>query len=94
MGGWMVEKELYNDEKLKLEVAKLKYNFMTNAQSLLHGDLHTGSIFIKEGSLKVFDCEFGTYAPAGYDIGNVIANLIFCRFYMDLTFLGLILACL
>ena len=72
-----VEKELYNDEKLKLEVAKLKYNFMTNAQSLLHGDLHTGSIFIKEGSLKVFDCEFGTYAPAGYDIGNVIANLIF-----------------
>lgn len=72
-----VEKELYSDESLKLEVAKLKYNFMTNAQSLLHGDLHTGSIFIKEGSLKVFDCEFGTYAPAGYDIGNVIANLIF-----------------
>lgn len=72
-----VEKELYSDEKLALEVAKLKYNFMTNAQSLLHGDLHTGSIFIKEGSLKVFDCEFGTYAPAGYDIGNVIANLLF-----------------
>ena len=50
---------------------------MTDAQSLLHGDLHTGSIFIKDDSIKVFDCEFGTYAPIGYDVGNIIANMIF-----------------
>ena len=72
-----VKKELYEDEKLHLEVAKLKFSFMTNAQALLHGDLHSGSIFIKEGKTKVFDCEFGTYAPMGYDVGNLIANLIF-----------------
>lgn len=72
-----IKKELYDDEKLHLEVAKLKFNFMTNAQALLHGDLHSGSIFIKKGSTKVFDCEFGTYAPMGYDVGNLIANLIF-----------------
>lgn len=72
-----VEKELYGDEALHLEVAKLKFRFMTDAQSLLHGDLHTGSIFIRQDSTKIFDCEFGTYAPMGYDTGNVIANLIF-----------------
>lgn len=72
-----VKRELYEDEELHLEVAKLKFKFMTDAQSLIHGDLHTGSIFIKEDSLKVFDSEFGIFGPMGYDIGNVIANLIF-----------------
>ena len=72
-----VKKELYEDRALHLEVAKLKFNFMTNAQALIHGDLHTGSIFIKGDALKVFDPEFGILGPCGYDIGNVIANLIF-----------------
>lgn len=72
-----VKKELYEDEKLHLEAAKLKFRFMTDAQALLHGDLHTGSIFIRRDSTKFFDCEFGTYAPMGYDIGNMLANLIF-----------------
>lgn len=72
-----VEKELYEDHGLHLAAAKLKFNFMTNAQALLHGDLHTGSIFIKEDAMKVFDCEFGTFAPIGYDVGNIIANMIF-----------------
>lgn len=72
-----VKKELYEDEALRLEVSKLKFRFMTDAQALLHGDLHTGSIFIRQDSTKIFDCEFGTYAPMGYDVGNVVANLIF-----------------
>ena len=72
-----VEKELYRDDALHLEVSKLKFNFMTNAQALLHGDLHTGSVFIKPDATKIFDCEFGTFAPMGYDIGNVVANMIF-----------------
>lgn len=72
-----VQKELYDDEALKLEVAKIKFDFMNNAQSLIHGDLHTGSIFIKTDSTRVFDPEFAFYGPMGYDIGNVIANMIF-----------------
>lgn len=72
-----VEKELYSDEKLKLEVAKIKFDFMNNAQALIHGDLHTGSIFIKKDSTRVFDPEFAFYGPMGYDIGNVVANMIF-----------------
>ena len=72
-----IEKELYSDEALHLAVSKLKFKFMTDAEALLHGDLHTGSIFISDKDLKVFDCEFGTFAPMGYDVGNVVANLIF-----------------
>ncbi len=72
-----LKKELYNDIELHLEAAKLKEAFKSNAQSLIHGDLHTGSIMIKSGSAKVLDPEFACYAPAGYDVGNLIANLIF-----------------
>ncbi len=72
-----VRRELYGDGALHAEVAKLKFGFMNNAQALLHGDLHTGSIFIKQGSLKVFDPEFAFYGPMGYEIGNVIANMMF-----------------
>ena len=72
-----VQEKLYDDTELHLEVAKLKMDFMTRAQSLIHGDLHTGSIFINEESTKVFDPEFCFYGPMGYDIGNVIANIIF-----------------
>ena len=72
-----VRKELYEDKALLLAAAKLKFEFMNNAQALLHGDLHTGSIFVKKDSTKVFDPEFAFYGPMGYDIGNVVANLIF-----------------
>ncbi len=72
-----LKKELYDDKELHLEVAKLKEEFKSNTQALIHGDLHTGSIMIKPGSIKVLDPEFACYAPSGYDIGNLIANLIF-----------------
>lgn len=72
-----VQKELYEDKALHLEAAKCKFEFMNNAQSLIHGDLHTGSIFINEHSTKIFDPEFAFYGPMGYDIGNVVANMFF-----------------
>lgn len=72
-----VEEELYQDEKLVLEAGKLKNKFMNNAQALIHGDLHSGSIFVTKTSTKILDPEFAFYAPMGYDIGNVIGNLFF-----------------
>ncbi|MCJ8010937.1 S-methyl-5-thioribose kinase [Paenibacillus sp. KQZ6P-2] len=74
---------LWEDEALLLETAKLKFEFMNHAQSLLHGDLHSGSIFIKEDSTKIIDPEFAFYGPAGYDIGNVIAHLLFAYVNAD-----------
>lgn len=72
-----VQTHLYENEALHLEVAKLKFQFMNNSQSLIHGDLHTGSIFIDQNDTKVIDPEFAFFGPMGYDIGNVMANLIF-----------------
>ena len=68
---------LYSDGALHAEVAALRLGFMNNAQALLHGDLHSGSIFLNESHLKVLDPEFAFYGPMGYDIGNVIGNLFF-----------------
>lgn len=81
-----IEKTIYGDDRLRLEAAKLKFAFMTNAQALVHGDLHTGSIFVKEDSTKVIDPEFAFYGPIGYDVGNVVANLIFA--WANYTFTG------
>ena len=72
-----VEQKLYHDESLHARAAALRLNFMNNAQALLHGDLHTGSVFANENGIKVLDPEFAFYGPMGYDIGNVIGNLFF-----------------
>lgn len=72
-----VNDHLYMDQTLRLETAKLKFAFMNHAQALVHGDLHTGSIFVKQEDTKIIDPEFAFYGPMGYDVGNVIANLIF-----------------
>lgn len=67
---------LWNDATLHMEVALLREKFLTHAQALLHGDLHTGSIFITPEKTKVIDPEFAYYGPMGFDIGAVIANLL------------------
>lgn len=68
---------LYEDQDLRAQVGLLRSNFMNNAQALIHGDLHSGSIFANENGIKVIDPEFAFYGPMGYDIGNVIGNLFF-----------------
>jgi 5-methylthioribose kinase len=67
---------IWGNRGLRREIGKLKYSFMTDAQALLHGDLHTGSIMVTEESTKVIDPEFAYYGPMGFDIGAVIANLL------------------
>ncbi len=80
-----VQRELYDDVKLRLEAAKCKFEFMNNAQALIHGDLHTGSIFINQEHTYVFDPEFAFYGPMGYDVGNIIANMFFAWCNGDAT---------
>lgn len=76
-----VKDHIYNNEELKNEVAILRNVYMNNAQALLHGDLHSGSIFVNDTGMKVIDPEFAFYGPMGYDIGNVIGNLYFAWAY-------------
>ena len=68
--------ENWKDQTLKREVAVLKEKFMTQGQALIHGDLHTGSIFVTPESTKAFDPEFGFFGPMGFDIGAILGNLI------------------
>jgi len=63
------------DEALHVEVALMKEKFMTHAQALIHGDLHTGSIMVNQTETYAIDPEFAFYGPMGFDIGAVIGNL-------------------
>lgn len=70
-----VEK-LWEDVAVKLEVAKLKQKFKTSGEALVHGDLHTGSIFADSHTTKIIDPEFAFYGPLGFDLGQFVANLL------------------
>ena len=82
-----VENILYKNEDLHFAILKLREKFMNYSQSLIHGDLHSGSIFINEKGIKIIDPEFSFYGPMAYDIGNVIGNLYFplyrAKFFME-----------
>ncbi|ASC03314.1 S-methyl-5-thioribose kinase [Fusobacterium polymorphum] len=82
-----VEKFLYENEDLHFAILKLREKFMNYSQSLIHGDLHSGSIFINEKGIKIIDPEFSFYGPMAYDVGNVIGNLYFplyrAKFFME-----------
>lgn len=68
--------KLWANPAVHRETAILKHIFMTKAEALLHGDVHTGSIFIDTERAIVFDTEFAFYGPYGYDIGLLLANFI------------------
>lgn len=75
----LIEQEavaLRHDGELKLEVVKLKEKFLSHAQALIHGDLHTGSIMVTHIDTRVIDPEFAFYGPMGFDIGAIFANLL------------------
>ncbi|WP_145531325.1 S-methyl-5-thioribose kinase [Yersinia kristensenii] len=67
---------LRQDNALKLAVASLKHRFLSKAEAHLHGDIHSGSIFVADGRLKAIDAEFGFYGPIGFDIGTALGNLL------------------
>lgn len=71
-------RELRADRAFVREMGLAKQRFQESTQSLMHGDLHTGSVFVRaEGaSVRAFDSEFGTYGPTGFDLGAVWANLV------------------
>ncbi|MDB5392984.1 MAG: S-methyl-5-thioribose kinase [Rhodospirillales bacterium] len=64
------------DAPLKAEVQALKLKFLTNAEALVHGDLHTGSIMVTELETRAIDPEFAFFGPMGFDAGALIANLL------------------
>ena len=73
-------KSIQEDSNLKISVAEMKRKFMTEAQALIHGDLHTGSIMASEEETFVIDPEFAFVGPMGFDLGAIIGNLLMSYF--------------
>lgn len=68
------------DLDLHVAVSRLKLKFLSSAEALIHGDLHTGSIMVTDTETKVIDPEFAFYGPMGFDVGAVLANLLMAYF--------------
>ncbi|MFM0327366.1 S-methyl-5-thioribose kinase [Caballeronia glebae] len=74
---------LRTHEPLRIAAADMKWAFMNHAETLLHGDLHTGSIMVNESETFVIDPEFAFYGPMGFDVGALLANLLLAYFSRD-----------
>ncbi|PHQ97985.1 MAG: S-methyl-5-thioribose kinase [Marinosulfonomonas sp.] len=66
--------EMRRDVDLKVEAQHLKAKFCNNAETMLHGDFHTGSVMVTDKETKVIDPEFVLYGPIGFDIGMLLGN--------------------
>ena len=64
------------DSTHKAGIQEMKTIFMTKAQALLHGDLHSGSVMVTEDDTRVIDPEFAFYGPMGFDVGALLANYL------------------
>ncbi|WP_136620735.1 MULTISPECIES: S-methyl-5-thioribose kinase [Mesorhizobium] len=66
--------DLRADRDLKVEAQRLKHLFAANAETLLHGDLHSGSIMVTDRETRMIDPEFAFYGPMAFDVGMLLAN--------------------
>jgi 5-methylthioribose kinase len=71
------------DGALKTAAQRLKLKFLTSAEALIHGDLHSGSIMATPEDTRVIDPEFAFYGPMGFDVGAVIGNLLLAFFSQE-----------
>lgn len=62
------------DSELKAAAQRLKQSFVTKAETLVHGDLHTGSFMVTAESTKAIDPEFAFYGPMAFDVGVLIGD--------------------
>jgi 5-methylthioribose kinase len=71
------------DGDLKVAVSRLKLKFMSSAEAMIHGDLHTGSVMLTTEDTRIIDPEFAFMGPMGFDVGAVIANLLLNYFSQE-----------
>src|SRR5882762_706530 len=67
---------LRRDAPLKVAAARFGQKFIGEAQALIHGDLHSGSVMVTENDSRVIDPEFAFYGPIGFDLGAFFGNLL------------------
>lgn len=68
------------DSFMVSQMGLAKWAFMTHAEALIHGDLHSGSVMIKTDSggelvsARAIDSEFAFFGPVAFDLGVLWAN--------------------
>jgi 5-methylthioribose kinase len=67
---------LWADRKLRERVGVIRFHYRTSSQSLIHADLHTGSVMVAGAGACVIDTEFSFMGPIAYDLGVLIGNLL------------------
>jgi 5-methylthioribose kinase len=68
------------DGPWKRAAQEYKLKFLGEAQALIHGDLHSGSIMVTESETYAIDPEFAFYGPMGFDVGALLGNLYLAFF--------------
>ncbi|MEM5581489.1 S-methyl-5-thioribose kinase [Roseibium sp. AS2] len=72
--------DLRANPHLKARAQRMLMKFASNAETMLHGDLHSGSIMSTDAESKVIDPEFVQYGPIGFDVGMLVANFLMAYF--------------
>lgn len=67
-------------------IAWLTTLFEEDKSCLLHGDLHTGSVMVKGSAIKIIDAEFSFFGPIGFDIGVLLAHILFNEIYTSIAY--------
>ncbi|MGV6848544.1 MAG: S-methyl-5-thioribose kinase [Marinibacterium sp.] len=75
-----VVKILREDIGMKTKAQEALFKFSANAETLCHGDLHTGSVMCTGNETRVIDPEFGFYGPLGFDLGMLVSNFLMAYF--------------
>lgn len=65
---------------LKRVAQSMLAKFASNTETMLHGDLHSGSIMSTRTDSRVIDPEFAQYGPMSFDIGMLTANFLMAYF--------------
>lgn len=68
------------DRAMRVAAQQMKHAFVCKAETLCHGDLHSGSIMVTPEDTRVIDPEFAVYGPFGFDVGMLLANFLMAFF--------------
>lgn len=64
------------DGAMRVKAQQMLMRFTSGGETMVHGDLHTGSIMCSDSETRVIDPEFACYAPMGFDPGMLLANFL------------------
>lgn len=71
-----VKENIFNNICVMNIRTDLEKIYNSKFETLLHGDLHTGSIMISHENTYIIDPEFSKVGPISFDIGMLLGNLI------------------